>query len=342
MLKTVLFVTHKKTQCGVYEFWNDIAGVLENSKRYRFVHIECWSMEDLYKGIWEHQPIAIIYNYHPWTMPWMTNSSLKVLHKNNIADIDIPQIGIIHEVTQDIVDACSTTPRTWILGLKRHLVNNLFDYYIAPDTTLGVLKNNVFKTGRLIPEYQNTYPVPLIPTIWSFWFATGNKGFEDIVSHVQEEFDEAIIRFNIPFAHFWDASGENARLIAERCRTIIVKPWIKLEITHDFFSTQDMLDFLAKNTINMFLYKKIEWETRWISSVIEKAMAVKRPIGISGSTMFRHIADVTPTLQIENTTIKKIIENGFEPLLDHYLAWQSASIIDEYEHIIDKVSVNNL
>jgi hypothetical protein len=298
-------------------------------------------MEDLLKGIWEHQPIAIIYNYHPWTMPWLTNSALKVLHKSNIAGIAIPQIGIIHEVTQSSVDTSSGARRKWIIWLKRHLINNLFDYYIAPDPTLSIARDNVFKTGRLIPEYQNTYSVPNIPTIWSFWFATGNKGFEDIVSHVQEEFDEAIIRFNIPFAHFWDASWENARLIAERCKAIIGKPGIKLEITHDFFSTHSMLDFLAKNTINVFLYKKIEWETRWISSVIEKAMAVKRPICISGSTMFRHIADVTPTLQIENTTIKKIIENGFEPLLPHYIAWQPASIVDEYENIIERVSTNN-
>ena len=339
MLKTVLFVTHKKTQCWVYEFWNDIVRVLESSKKYSFVHVECWSIGELQSAIGKHNPIAIIYNYHPWTMQWMTNSSLRVMHKSMIADIDIPQIGIIHEVTQKTVDTSSKTRKKWILWLKRHLINNLFDYYIAPDPTITIESNNVFKTWRLIPDYENTFPVPPVTTIGSFGFATWNKGFD--VKYVQEEFNEAIIRFNIPFAHFWDASWENARLISEECKRIIYKPGIKLEITHNFFSSKDMLDFLAKNTINVFLYKKIEWESRWISSVIEKAMAVKRPICISGSTMFRHIADITPSLQIENATIKNIIKNRFDPLLPRYMAWQPSNIIGEYEKIIERVSVNN-
>ena len=73
----------------------------------------------------------------------------------------------------------------------------------------------VFKTGRLIPEYHNTFRLPQITTIGSFGFGTPNKGFEKLVSKVLGEFDEAVIRLNIPYADFGDSEGLNARRIAE-------------------------------------------------------------------------------------------------------------------------------
>jgi hypothetical protein len=336
-VKNILFVTHIQSQCGIYEFGKNIVESLERSKKYNFIKVECWSMVDLKNAIELHTPSAIIYNYHPTILPWVTHTYLPHgLHKNAIFSIKIPQIWIIHEVTQTVVEKAKKKKK-YIFWFKRNFINQLFDYYIVPDPTLVLSQDFVFKTWRMIPEYTNQFPVPDVPTIGSFGFGTGNKWFEEIVKQVQSEFDEAIIRFNIPFAKYGDPLWENAKKIAENCRSILFKSKIRLEITHDFFSKQEMLDFLAKNTINVFLYQTPPGDARWISSVIENALAVKRPICISGSSMFRHIANASPSISIDDNSMEDIIQNWFAPLQQYYDQWKWDAITNEYERIISSV-----
>lgn len=334
---SVLFITHKATQCGVYEFWSNIVQVLKQSKKYTFIHIECDRIGELNSAILKYNPEAIIYNFHPGIMPWLTASALRLIHKSRIAHMSIPQIGIIHEVTAPIIEASSNMKQSWIFWLRRHLVNHLFDFYIAPDPTLITEKKNIFTTGRLVPEYENVFPLPEVPTFWSFWFATWNKWFEEIVKKVQEEFDTAHIRFNIPFARFWDESWMNALRIAESCKSILYKKWIQLTITHDFLKQKEMLDFLAKNTVNIFLYQSPPKEARGISSVIENALAVERPICISRSSMFRHIHNTFPSVKIDDTSLSEIIAYWFTPLEKYKKAWTARNLLQEYETILDSI-----
>lgn len=260
-LNQILFVSHKAKQCGVYQYGLNIAQALQNSTRYSFIYAECKNAAELQETVAHKKPSAIIYNYHPATMPW--------LDRETVGSLGVINIGTIHEVTQEIADRAST---------------ELFDYYITPDPTL--IPNNpiVFKTGRLIPEYQNNYSLPKITTIGSFGFATEGKGFERLIISVQDEFDEAIIRLHIPTGDF---ASFNAKDLVGRCQNLIVKPKIQLVITHDFLSQEKLLDFLAQNTLNAFFYEKCQ--RRGISSVIDYALAVHRPIAITNSTMFRHI-----------------------------------------------------
>jgi hypothetical protein len=67
-----------------------------------------------------------------------------------------------------VINHASNKKKQYILLLQRQFINKLFDYYIAPDPTLILNDTNIFKTGRLIPEYNNIYPTPDIPTIGSF------------------------------------------------------------------------------------------------------------------------------------------------------------------------------
>jgi hypothetical protein len=284
-----------------------------------------------------HKPIAVIYNYHPWVMPRLSNIIIPYfLYTSKTSLLKIPQIWIVHEVTQNVVNTIPYKKKKFFgIILGEQSINTIFDYYIVPDPTIDTPRPNVFKTSRLVPDYDNKFPIPVIPTIGSFWFATWNKWFEKIVECVQKEYDEAIINFNIPFASFWDESWKNAKTISSNCREIITKNWITLNITHDFFEKSRMLDFLAQNSINMFLYTNPPWEQRWISSVIENALAVKRPICISNSSMFRHIRDINPSICIDDTSIKEIVKNWFYPLEEYYNMWSSKNLIKQYEKIID-------
>lgn len=335
MNKKILFVTHAKTQCGVYEFGEKIISVLKNSKRYEFIWIECTSLIELHKAIAINKPDCIIYNHQPAVFPWLNTKIVPKVRINTIVSIPILQIGIIHEISQDVADKATNYRKRFLINAFLRLRNSLFDYYIAPDPTLVLYNPILYKTGRLIPFYENNYPTPLIPTIGSFGFGYRGKGFEKIVQLVQQEFDEAIIRFNIPSGEFVDKDGTYARSIAESCSAMISKPGIQLIVSHDFLDNKALLDFLAQNTINVFLYE--DKSDRGVSSVLDIAMAVGRPIAVSDSIMFRHVLDVEPSICITKSSLRAIIQNGFSPLQKHYNEWNAENMIWDYERILDAI-----
>ena len=338
MNKRILFVSHKKAQCGVYEFGKNITDVLQHSRRYQFIRVECSSLIELQTAITENAPAGIIYNYMPSVLPWVATRIGPKLYKSNIASIPIPQIGIIHEITQRVADTATNYKKRLLFGGTSHLSNSLFDFYIAPDPTLLLRNPLVYKTGRLIPLYQNNFPLPSKPVIGSFGFGTPKKGFEKIVQLVQQEFDEAVIRFNIPAADFGDdKDGVKARSIAEKCKSLITKPGVQLIVTHDYMDNKAMLDFLAKNTVNMFLYEHDTTSGKGLSSAVDNAIAVQRPIAISDSVTFRHVFDVDPSICVIKNNLKTIIQNGFAPLEKHYNEWNAENLLWEYERILDSI-----
>jgi SAM-dependent methyltransferase len=320
MTKNVLFISHPQRQCGVHEFGKNIADVIKRSARYNFIYIECGGFDDLHKAISLHQPVALIYNYHPSTLPWLTEKIIHTKYRPLNRNIHLPQIEVMHEVTQGLADRCD---------------NHLFDYHIAADPTLLLENPLVFKTGRLVPPYNNSFPVSPVPVIGSFGFATPNKGFERIVKAVQDEFDTAIIRFNIPAADFGDSDGSNAAKLAAYCRQLITKPGIELRVTHHFLNQQQILDFLAENTVNVFLYE--DKTGRGLSSTIDYALAVDRPVAVSDSIMFRHVHNLEPPIVYGPSTLKQIIQNGIAPLQKVQQEWDAVHLVWEFERIMDAI-----
>jgi SAM-dependent methyltransferase len=333
--KVILFVSHKKAQCGVYEFGKKITDVLSASLVYDFVRAECSSFEELRSEIKKHSPDAIIYNYTPSVMSWLTSKVAPKLIKNRIAGTNAIQVGIIHDVTQHIADTATAYRKKFLLGGFSKTSHRLFDYYIAPDPTLLLRNPLVYKTGRLIPYYENNFSLPSVPTFGSFGFGTPKKGFDKIIQRVQDEFDEAVIRINIPAADFGDRDGDNARAIAKQCKELVKKPGIRLQITHDFLNDKELLDFLAQNSVNVFLYE--DAGGRGLSSAVDNAMAVKRAIAVSDSVMFRHILDAEPSVCITKNNLRSILQNGFTPLEKHYREWTDKNLLWEYERILDSI-----
>jgi hypothetical protein len=316
MKDKVLVISHREKQCGVYQYGRSIADALTRSAQYDFIYTECANEKDLLSIVKTTGPVAIIYNYHPATLPW--------LNLRTTGKIKVPQIEIIHEVTQQVADAADIS---------------LFDYHVAADPTLQLNNPTVFKTGRLLPKYENKYLPPDVPTIGSFGFGTAGKGFEKLITTVQDEFDEAVIRLHIPFAAFADADGTAARAIAQRCKELIHEPKIKLLLSHDFLSQQQLLDFLAQNSMNAFFYE--ENKGRGISSVIDFALAVQRPIAITKSNMFRHLSSAYPSVCIEDSSLKQILKNGCEPLMPYVGAWSESNLVRDYENIIKTIISNS-
>ncbi|MEA5411686.1 methyltransferase domain-containing protein [Synechococcus sp. BA-120 BA3] len=231
-------------------------------------------------------------------MPWLSASV--------IAEASVQTFSILHEAFQRAADTLSAAPFVGVL---------------CPDPTLVARNPAALPVPRFIPEPRPAQPAKAgVFTIGSFGFAYGEKGFTRLCALVNEQFTEAVIRINLPpHDHEEMASREQAAAVVEECRRNITKPGIDLQITHDFHDDEQLLDFLAGNSINAFLYEGDA--SRGISSCIDYALASGRPIAVSASSMFRHIHGLNPSVCVEHRSLRDIAEGGAEALARLRDAW---------------------
>jgi SAM-dependent methyltransferase len=297
----VLLLNHGADRCGVHQFGLAVHRSLAPSTAFDFVYREVESEAEAVAAVAEAKPQAVLVNYHPQTLPWLDRAAVKRL--------GVPAIGIAHEFDH----------------LNCFLVDShLFTYRALPDPSVDSRIPNVFVLPRVAPPFEPPPAPEGIPIVGSFGFATGGKGFERIVKLVQRELDEARVRLHIPPSHFADPEGANARRVAERCRGLVTKPGVRLEVTHDFKEDCALLEFLAGNSVNVFLYEN--QRGRGLSSVIDLAVAAGRPIAISESRMFRHLAEAVPASQIERSTLRDVIRTTAEPIRALKAAWSPEAL----------------
>jgi radical SAM protein with 4Fe4S-binding SPASM domain len=311
---TILIISHKKKRCGVYQYGIDIVSALSKSNVYNFVRVECFSHAELDDAIRKYNPKVIIYNYYPFSWPWL-NAQITRSYR-------IPQLCVMHEVTQEAADKATT---------------EMFDGFLCPDPTLVKNQSIIYKTPRLIPTYCNYSNIPDVLTIGSFGFGFCDKGFERLIDIAQKEFDRVNIRIHMPFNSIVDDHGEvHALNTAQRCRDTLKKNTnVDLQINHSYLTKEELLKFLAGNTINAFFYNVDK--RLGISSVIDSALAVRRPIAITKCGMFRHVVNASPSICIEDSNFKTIISNGIAPLVPFYNDWSEAAFIKRYEDIMNNV-----
>ena len=307
----VLFVSYKEERCGVYQWGVNILEAISKSEKYSFHYVKVLNLDELDSCIANSNCEAIIYNYHPQTLTFIHPSMQRRYKQVNIA--------LMHEMTQAEAD---TMP------------DRFFQYYVMGDPTL--IENNpaVFKTGRLILPYQNGKKAPDVVTIGTFGFSVGSKGYQRLIDVVQDEFDEAIIRVHIPSNGIIDADGSVANRQVEECQRRIRKPGIRIDASHEFLDRDSMLDYLAGNTVNAFLYDYLK--VAGISSSPDHALAVRRPMVVNKSIMFRHLQSLHPPITIEESSLREIISNGIEPFAHLYELWNEHTLRVEYENILDR------
>jgi len=286
-VKSVLFLNHKVQNCGVYQYGKRVFDILckDTDINYVYKMVDCY--EEYISVLGKHAFIGIIYNYHTSTMPW--------LNRNTIQKI-IPNIGIPHESPIHLFDkVCDIDPDNkdpTRVSLPRPIFENIDELITEP-----TVNNDVHE---FISKYTDTD----IPIFGSFGFGFANKGFDKIVKMVNEQYDNAIIKFVIPLAHFDPDPFTNDKT-SKLCYQTNKKEGIILMISHEFFNTTDLLKFLHSNTMNIFLYDKLLG--RGISSTIDYALSVKKPLAISDSHMFRHI--YSDDICLYKHTIQECIDN---------------------------------
>jgi hypothetical protein len=264
---SILFLNHSKQQCGVYQYGKRLFEILQKTGQYRYAEIE--TVEEYQRAI-TYKPATIVYNYHQSTMPWLNRVTIQT---------EVMNIGIPHESPDHLFDIVVDIDPTAPESANRFSIPR--PIYEKVDELL-----ETYTPSPNIKEFIE-YSREGVPVFGSFGFGFLNKGFYRLVRLIDATHDAAIIKLIIPSAHFDPNRDHTTNTMRQICENLPRKQSIQLMITHEFVSNEDLLLFLRSNTMNLFLYDKLEG--RGISSAIDYALSVETPLAISDSHMFRHI-----------------------------------------------------
>jgi hypothetical protein len=306
----IFVVNHSVENCGVYQYGKRVGKILEKSKKNNFIYLELDTEEEFRKQLSTYSPEIIIYNYLSGTMPWMNE-----ILAQELREFGIVQMLLVHNVNY----------------------STFFDYYLHqnPDYTDD---NKNFAICRPLFDYDsNLIEDTDVLKIGSFGFGFRVKYFDEICRVVNEQlYDRNVeIRLHLTHSHFCE-NANDIQGIKQECLSRITSPNIKLTMTHDFLTDIEMLDFLSQNDLNIFFYQDYP-SYNGISSTIDYALSVKKPIAICKSRMFSHIMNVEPSICVEDNYLLDIINNGFSPLKEKYEKWTNIKFIDRIEKIIGEV-----
>jgi hypothetical protein len=304
-MKPILFLSHPEHACGVFQFGRRVFELASQSNKLEFTYREMLTRKDYMNIYSQYNPEYIIYNWHRGTMPALTES---LIQEKKVTK----HYFIFHdEFTRQYYD------KYLFFG----------DYDFSGGAKFGEKK---VLLPRPLMEYDGEYRENEVVNIGSFGFGFWNKGYHTLTELVNRTFDKAILNFHIPRSAFGDPLDTQTNQVIAECRRLNTNPNVQLNITRNLLPTEEVLEFLAGNDINVFMYQE---NGEGISSVIDYALSVKRPIAISNSRMFRHIP--IENILLESNSIQDILERGIKPLEPYYEKWKPQNFIKEMEDIFD-------
>lgn len=306
MTPSVLFVNHRDQACGVQQMGQKYYNVLQHSKNYACHYIDPAEAHEFDYWLDFIRPDIVLYNWYTSgaTMPWLTREKIERQRHR------VKQATIYHEGGYD------------------HMGFDLI-FHQDPSFNGEGFATPTAKLTRPIPEYTPSKINNIVPIFSSFGFGMGGKNFHEIVRKVNDEYENAIININIPFAKFGDADGNGARSYKSLCQQQITKPGIALNITHDLLPEKDLLDFLSNSNLICMLYD--ENYGRGISGTLDYALAVDRPIAITKSWQFKHIWSIDDRVLINNRSLHDMITQGSKYLNKFKDIWSSDALVNSFE-----------
>ena len=319
----ILFLNHKITACGVYQYGLRVANILQNSTVNHYKYCEIENYDEYTTYITTYKPNIIMYNYHPATMGWLNHHNIQ----HCVTNIAIP-----HECDTRMFDIiCSIDP-------DETETNNIYNIPRPIYENINEIKTIYKIQDNSIEQFINYNDGPDTPIFGSFGFGFTNKGFDKIVDIINQNYNKAIIKLIITLAHYDPNAKNNCEQILQLLEKKNTNKNIKILITHQFFTNEEILIFLSSNTTNIFLYDQMYG--RGISSVIDYAMSVNAPFIISDSYMFRHV--YSDNICVYKTIIKDAINNSIKLLPIFLEKYSNRNLINKIDNVINIVIKNKL
>ena len=169
LLPRGIFLNSVKANCSIYESGLMAYECLRLSHQYELDYKE---IDADCHGVGDYD--FYVFNYHHATMAWMNTKSVRALKGKTFT-------LVLETLPNNPFVLCPP---------------NDFDAYLTLDPTMDIDDVRVYAFPRPleVPESIPAYQDSGIPIIGSFGFATPGKGFDHVVTAVNQEFDRAVIR----------------------------------------------------------------------------------------------------------------------------------------------------
>lgn len=322
-LENILFVTQpngikpgEKTFCGIGIRGKLLAGLLEGySTKYNYIPVYIVTEDELEKAIIEYNPKGVIYNFNKSTLLWILDPTLRLKYPT------IKYFFIHYDVTNHLIANCNPSyfPKIECLLTENHLLT---------------LPSYIKAITRAQPKVKLIKELPpiIIPTIGFQGFALEYKGLTKLANIINKEFERAIIRLHCIKSEYSDTNNEKFYESLDMISSQITKTniGIKIEMSQSFKTDEELVKWLRENTVNCYFY---EDTLGGLASSPTYGLAAGRPIAITRTNMLQDFWDLTPTIEIEKTTLKKIISNGIEPLLPLYERNTHENLIKSFDNL---------
>jgi hypothetical protein len=293
-----LFLNTVTAKCSIHESGKMVYDALKQTTEYELDYLEIDPDHRTINDIYDFY----VFNYHKFAMGWLDTKAIR----------ELPglKISIILETLPDNpFPMCSPED---------------FDLYCVIDPTIKT-EGNVYAFPRPLElPYPSGCSTPDITVIGTFGFATAGKGFEYVVDAVNREFEKAVIRINIP------TKSKYADTIIERCLNL-AKEGVSVQVTHDYMTKRELINWCSKNTLNVFLYNRNQ---PGLSATTDQAISSGRPLAVSSNETFRHIHQyITP---YPKRSLKESIEVSGNEVLHMQEDWQPRNFTSRFEQMLQK------
>lgn len=294
-----LFVNSRHAQCSIHESGVMVCNVLR--KKYDLDYLEPVPViENIPDGY-----DFTIFNWHFITMP-LDTQRLHALKGLKIALV---------------LEALPGNP--FVTSIPTN-----FDEYMVLDPTMKHSDPRINAFPRPLENLDvRPYKDSGIPVIGSFGFATPGKGFELLVEQVNKEFDQAVVRLNIPVGTYCTGSSE---ALALQCLSK-AKNGIVVSTSHEYFGRSELINWCSTNTINCFFYQR---QLPGLSATTDQAIISGRPLLVSECETFRHIHKYTSPFP--KATIRDAITDSVSGVRAMQKDWSPDNFIRTFAEMIEK------
>lgn len=300
----IYFINSKKENCGVYQYGLRLWDSIKHSK-FDVSYFEIENFEEFlsldFSGV-----DLLFFNFIEggYTGPfgWYT----------------IPQVIYVKDVLNI---KTATVQHTAAFNTAK------FDFVVNQDPDSG-LPRPLYNYDLSKPKSSSK-----VTRICSFGFAGPHKGFDDVVRKVNEEFDEAVVNLHITNAYYGDRDGRGQSSLIEEIKSIPLKPGIQLNITTEFLSNEEILDFVNNNDILLLAYKGGGDP----SSLPDYPISTNTPFSVTSMPTFKHVYN--ENIDFNKRTIKEILEYCKNEAYPNKLRelWSQENLVKYFDSVIEAI-----
>lgn len=205
-----------------------------------------------------------------------------------------------------------------------------FTGYLIPDPTVQETSTVWAFPRPLEPPYKGELKETSVLTIGTFGYPTPGKNWENLVKIAAEEFQDVLIKMNIPPATYAPSSEPIYKAIENSCRSYC-RAGVELQITRDYMSKEDLIAWCAGNDLNVFLYGRPGMEG--LAACTDQAISSGRPLAVSNDITFRHIH--TFIKPYPERTLKEALED-VTSVKEMQRTWSCERFREKFEDVLAK------